>query len=86
MNCSEKNIFEKLWFDISSSAPNTQKSTIGIIYRHGDQATIPTFTSYMESRLNILNKENANFYIIGDFNIANDLDVDGHTNLDNISV
>ena len=33
-----------------------------------------------------IDPNDGHFDIIGDFNIANDLDVDGHTNLDNVSV
>ena len=58
-----------LWFDITSNERNTQKATVGIIYRHKGQATIPTFTSRMESILNKLNRERENFYIFGDYNI-----------------
>ena len=54
LNCSEKGLFEMIWFDVSCNVNNAQKSTIGIIYRHGGEATIPTFTSYMDTRINKL--------------------------------
>ena len=42
-------------------------------------------TTNTVNRLRI-DPSDGHFDIIGDFNIANDLDVDGHTNLDNLSV
>ena len=42
-------------------------------------------TTNTVNRLRI-DPSDGHFDIIGDFNIANDLDVDGHTNLDNVSV
>ena len=69
LNCAEHGLFEMLWFDISCNERNPQKATVGILYRHQGDATIPTFTSRMENILNKLNREKANFYIFGDYNI-----------------
>ena len=69
LNCSIQGLFEMLWFDVSCSEQNNQKTTVGIIYRHRGEAAIPSFTSRMENVLNKLNREKANFYIFGDYNI-----------------
>ena len=42
-------------------------------------------TTNTVNRLRI-DPSDGHFDIIGDFNIANDLDVDGHTNLDNVNI
>ena len=70
LNCSEYRQFEMLWVDISSSEPNSTKTTIGIIYRYGGWPSIPYFTTKLESIINKLNRDQKNtYYIFGDFNI-----------------
>ena len=68
LNCSEYKLFEMLWFDISVKTAS-EKTTIGIIYRHGGSPSIPYFTSRIESILNKLNREKNNYYIFGYWNI-----------------
>ena len=58
-----------LWFEISCDEKNAPKTTIGLVYRHNGFPDIPSFTSRMENIINKLNREKANFYIFGDFNI-----------------
>jgi len=69
LNRSELGLYETLWFDVSNVEQNTSKTTIGIVYRHPGQATIPHMTSYMETVINQLTREKANYFILGDYNI-----------------
>ena len=69
LNCSEEGLYETLWLDISSSDINSPKTTIGVVYRHTGEATIPHFTTRMENIINKLIREKANYYIFGDYNI-----------------
>ena len=69
LNCSERALFEMIWFDISSNDINARKSTVGIVYRHHGKPSIPCFTSKMKNIIQKLNREKANYYILGDFNI-----------------
>ena len=68
LNCSWQSLFEMIWFEVSSSSSNAQKSVIGIVYRHSSIPNIPCFTRKMENVINTLNREKANYYILGDFN------------------
>ena len=69
LNCSEHRLYQMLWFEISCDEKNAPKTTIGLVYRHNGFPDIPSFTSRMENIINKLNREKANFYIFGDFNI-----------------
>ena len=57
LNCSEEGLYETLWLDISSSDINSPKTTIGVVYRHTGEATIPHFTTRMENIINKLIRE-----------------------------
>ena len=65
----EKKLFEFLWFDIECTENSAQKTTFGILYRHGGLPSIPYFTSKLEYIINKLKRERANYYIFGDYNI-----------------
>ena len=66
LSCSEKGLYEMLWFDITSKK---RKSTFGIVYRHTGTTDIPSFTNRLEKIVRKLNSEKNNFYIFGDYNI-----------------
>ena len=45
LNCTEKGLYQMLWFDINSQ---NRKTTFGILYRHGGNTEIPFFTNRLE--------------------------------------
>ena len=69
LNYSVSGLSQMIWFDVSCMDQNNRKATVGIVYRHRGGATIPHFTARLDYVLNKLNRENANFYIFGDYNI-----------------
>ena len=59
--------FESVWIEIKQK--KCKNIVIGCLYRHPHYSNIDDFSSYVESTLNKLNKENKEVYITGDFNI-----------------
>ena len=80
LDCSEKGLFEMFWLNISPVNSNSAPSTIGIIYRHCGDTSIPSFTRRMEKIIHKLIREKVNYYIMGDFN-CNLLKIDEKPNI-----
>ena len=68
LNCSEKGLFEMIWFDVFSGGNNSAKTTIGVVYRHCGRTDIPSFTRRLGNIVSKLNREHANYFILGDYN------------------
>ena len=59
--------FEAVWIEIKIK--KSKNIILGCTYRHPHNTNIDDFTTYMTTCLEILNKENKEIYISGDFNI-----------------
>ena len=59
--------FESVWIEIKQK--KCKNIVIGYLYRHPHYSNIDDFSSYVDTTLNKLNKENKQVYISGDFNI-----------------
>ncbi len=58
---------ENVWVELTDSS-NNKKTIIGVIYRHPNNDT-KEFQEKLEKTLEKINKENKNFFILGDINI-----------------
>ena len=47
-NYSECGLSEMIWFELSCNEEINRKATVGIVYRHHGEATIPHFTARIE--------------------------------------
>ena len=59
--------FEAVWVEIKNN--RNKNIVVGCTYRHPHNNNLDSYISYMQRCLNILNKENKEVYISGDFNI-----------------
>ena len=59
--------YEAVWVEIKNN--KSKNIIVGCTYRHPHNGNLDSYISYMQSCLNILNKENKEVYITGDFNI-----------------
>ena len=59
--------YESVWTEIK--IPKSKNIIVGCIYRHPHSTNLNNFMSYLQNTMNLLNRENKEIYITGDFNI-----------------
>ena len=68
LDISVPGLIETVWFDIEQKV-HGKKLTIGVFYRHHGLTDIPYFERRLEAVMTKLNASNANYYLVGDFNV-----------------